>query len=134
MARSGYFKQTFSLPKDLADRLNELASAPGVTKCAILADALRSWLDRKGSSEVEIRFAKRLDVISHQLARIERNGHIALETHALFILYMLTAIAPIAESDHAARAAGKDRFAAFVKRLGQRLANGRPTLLPDEDR
>ena len=123
----------FTLPKDLSDRLNAVASAPGVTKTAILADALRSWLDRKGSSEVEIRFAKRLDVISHQLARIERDGRIALETHALFILYMLTAIAPIAESDHAARAAGKDRFAAFVKRLGQRLANGRPTLLPDED-
>ena len=133
MARTEFIKQSLTLPKDLSDRLNQIASAPGVTKSAILADALRSWLDRKGSSELEIRFAKRLDVISHQLARIEHSGHIALETHALFILYMLTAVAPIAEGDHAARAAGKERFAAFVKRVGQRLANGRPTLLSDEE-
>lgn len=124
----------FNIPDELATELNDIASGQGVTKSQIMVNALRSWFARKGTSEPEIRFAKRLDVISHQLARIERNGHIELETLALFVLYMLTVSAPIAENDHAARAAGKARFAEFVQRVGQKLANGRPTLLPDEQK
>ena len=70
----------------------------------------------------------RLDRISSQLARIERNGQIELESLALFVRYMLTVNAPLPEGDEAARAIGRDRFEAFVERVGQQLASGRLTL------
>ena len=40
---------------------------------------------------------------------------------------------PVADEDDAARAVGRDRFAAFVERVGRRLAGGRLALLPEED-
>ena len=75
----------------------------------------------------------RLDRISGQLERIERNGHVELESLALFVRYMLTVTPPVADEDDAARAVGRDRFAAFVERVGRRLAGGRLALLPEED-
>lgn len=122
-----------NLPRDLDDQLSRIAAAPGVTKTQIVIDALKGWLNGKGTSESELRFAMRLDVISRQLARIEHSGHVGLETLTLLVLYLLTAIEPIAEGDHAARAAGKERFAVFIKRVRQRLEKGRPILLWDED-
>lgn len=121
-----------SLPEDLSSRLEALASKPGATKSAILAEALRALLDYRGASEAERLFSMRLDRISKQLARIERNTHVELESLALFVRYMLTVNAPLAEEDEAARAIGRDRFAAFVARVGQQLACGRATFEPEE--
>lgn len=107
-----------------------MAKRPGASKSAILAAAVADWLERKGSDETELRFARRLDRLSGQLARIERNTHVELESLALFIRYMLAVNAPLADNDEAARAIGRDRFAAFVDRVGQQLATGRFTLAP----
>ena len=121
-----------SLPEDLSSRFEALASKPGATKSAILAEALRALLDYRGASEAERLFSMRLDRISVQLARIERNTHVELESLALFVRYMLTVNAPLAEEDEVARAIGRDRFAAFVARVGQQLASGRSTFDPEE--
>ena len=64
------------------------------------------------------------------LGRVERDGHILLESLALFIRYQLMIQAPLAESDAAARAVGRDRFDAFVARVGEAMANGTRTLGP----
>lgn len=121
-----------SLPEDLSSRFEALASKPGATKSAILAEALRALLDYRGASEAERLFSMRLDRISAQLARVERNTHVELESLALFVRYMLTVNAPLAEEDEVARAIGRDRFAAFVARVGQKLASGRSTFDPEE--
>lgn len=121
-----------SLPQELSSRFEALASKPGATKSAILAEALRALLDYRGASEAERLFSMRLDRISAQLARIERNTHVELESLALFVRYMLTVNAPLAEEDEVARAIGRDRFAAFVARVGQQLASGRNTFEPEE--
>jgi hypothetical protein len=121
------------LPRDVSDRLEELAARPGATKSSILAAALGAFLNRRGASEIEEKFAMRLNRISDQLARIERNGHIELESLALFIRYMLTVNAPLAEEDEAARAIGRDRFQAFVRRVGQQLATGRSTFVAEDE-
>lgn len=128
MARADLVRHQLFLPRALSERLHELSRRPGVSRSAILAEALAAFLDRKGSDELEQRFARRLDRLSNQLARIERNGHVGLESLALFIRYMLTINAPLAEGDEAARAIGRDRFAAFVERVGQQLASGRVSL------
>ena len=120
------------LPKAVADRFERLAAAPGASKSKLLAAAVDAWLNRRGTDEIEQRFAIRLDRLSNQLARIERDGHVTIESLALFIRYMLTVNAPLPEGDEAARAIGRDRFAAFVQRVGQQLAGGRRSLVPEE--
>ena len=101
---------------------------PGATKSSILVDALTAWLGRQAASELEDRFAVRLDRMSMALGRIERDGHILLESLALFVRYELMVQAPLPEGDEAARAVGHDRFEAFVARVGDALAMGKRTL------
>lgn len=121
------------LPKPVSDRLEALAVAPGASKSAILADAVTAWLNRRGTSELEDRFALRLDRMSSALARIERDGHVVLETLALFIRFELAIQSPLAENDHAGRAMARERFEAFVTQVGRAVAAGRRTLSPMED-
>jgi predicted DNA-binding protein len=121
------------LPKPVSDRLEALAAAPGATKSAILADAVTAWLNRRGASELEDRFALRLDRMSNALGRIERNDQVVLETLALFIRFELSIQAPLAENDVAGRALARERFEAFVTQVGRAVATGRRTLLPREE-
>lgn len=132
MARSDLVRHQLFLSRALSERLEEVASGPGASKSRILAEALAAWLERKGADALELRFMTRLDRLSGQLARIERNGQIELESLALFVRYMLTVNAPLPEGDEAARAIGRDRFQAFVERVGQSLASGRLSFAPED--
>jgi len=132
MRRSEQVRYQLFLPKTVADRFEQIAAAPGASKSRLLAAAVEAWLNRRGTDELEQRFAVRLDRLSNQVARIERDGHVQLESLALFVRYMLTVNPPLPEGDEAARAVGRDRFAAFVQRVGQQLASGRITFLPEE--
>jgi predicted DNA-binding protein len=134
MRRSDLVRHQLFLSRDLSGRLEALAAKPGATKSSILAAAVAAYLERKGASELDERFAHRLNRMSEQLARIERNGHVGIESLALFIRYMLAVNAPLAEEDEAARAIGRDRFAAFITRVGQQLATGRRTFEPEDRR
>ena len=134
MARTDRIRHQLFLPRDVSDRLEALAAEPGVTKSSILAAAVAAFLDRRATSELDERFGLRLDRISNQLDRIERDGQVGIESLALFIRYMLTVNAPLSEEDEAARAIGRDRFAAFVTRVGRQLAGGRRSLVPEEPR
>lgn len=118
------------VPLSLSERLEALAARPGATRSSLLAQALESWLDRRGTSELDGRFGVRLDRISSSLARIERGQEILLESLALFIRYELAIHAPLAENDHAGRALARERFEAFVNQVGRQLAAGKRTLAP----
>ena len=128
MARRDQVRYQLFLPKDVSERFEALAAEPGASKSSILAAALTVFLNRRGASELEERFAIRLDRISNQLGRIERDGNVSLESLGLFIRYMLTVNAPLADEDEVARAIGRDRFVAFVTRVGQTLASGALTV------
>lgn len=132
MARADLVRHQLFLPRSLSLRIEELARGPGASKSRILGEAVATYLDRKGDDALELRFMARLDRVSRQLERIERNGRIELESFALFVRYMLTVNAPLPEGDKAAQAIGRDRFQAFVNRVGQQLASGRLTLVPEE--
>lgn len=121
------------LDKPLSDRLEALAAKPGASKSAILADAVTAWLNRRGTSELEERFALRLDRMSNALGRLERDGQVVLETLALFIRFELSIQAPLAENDHAGRALARERFEAFVTQVGRAVASGRRPLLRGEE-
>ena len=116
------------LPEELSQRFEALANEPGASKSAILTDALTAWLNRQAASELENKFSRRLDRMSMALGRIERDGHILLESLALFVRYELMVQAPLPETDEAARAVGRDRLEAFVNRVGEALASGQRTL------
>jgi hypothetical protein len=134
MARRDLVRYQLFLPRAVSERLESLAAKPGATKSSLLAEAVTAWLDRHGRNELDERFGLRLDRISNQLGRIERDGHVTIESLALFIRYMLTVNAPLPDEDEAARAVGRDRFAAFIRRVGQQLASGRRAFDPPEDR
>ena len=97
----------------------------GISKSAIVAAALSSFLSPEGADRREAVIAKRLDRLSHQFERLERDQTILIETLALYVRYYLAVSIPVHESQQdAARAQGRARFAQFVEQLGRRLQRG----------
>jgi len=121
------------LDADLSEKLETLAAKPGASKSAILADAVAAWLNRRGAQELDDRFGLRLNRITAQLNRIERDGQVLLESLALFVRYQLTVTASLPEPDPAARAIGRDRFQAFVDQVGRQIADGGHSLSSKTD-
>lgn len=113
------------LDSELTARLEMLGSKPGTSKSAIVSDALRDYLNRRATREVDDLLKSRLDRINTQLSRIERDGQVLLETLSLFVRYQLTVTAPLPEGDKAAQAVGRERFRRFVDQVGRQLATGR---------
>lgn len=112
----------------LTEELEKLAAKPGASKSAIVSDALRAFLARRGTKELDDMLKMRLDRIGAELARIERDQQIVMESLALFVRYQLTVTAPLPEPDVAARAVGRDRFQAFIDQVGRTLAGGKRNL------
>ena len=103
-----------------------MAAKKGVSKSSIVAAALSSWLSPDSGDQREAAIAKRLDRLSRQFERLERDQNIEIETLALFIRYYLTVSTPVPEGHQdAARAQGKARFEQFVERLSRHLLRGR---------
>jgi hypothetical protein len=118
-------RHQFYLDGKLAEQLMALAAKPGSSKTTIMTDALQAYLDRRGAGELEERFKVRLDRLSMQLGRIERDLQVVAESLALFIRLQLTITGPLPEADRAARAIGQDRFHSFMQQVSRRIASGR---------
>ncbi|WP_434782618.1 CopG family transcriptional regulator [Ferrovum myxofaciens] len=111
---------------DHAKRLDELAAKKGVSKSSIVAAALASWLSPDAGDQREAATAKRLDRLSRQFERLERDQNILIETMALYVRYYLTVSTPVPEAhQEAAKAQGKARFEQFVEQLGRHVLRGR---------
>ena len=122
---SSYRLNLFIQP-DHAKRLDELAAKKGVSKSSIVAAALASWLSPDAGDQREAAMAKRLDRLSRQFERLERDQNIQIETLALFVRYFLTVSTPVPEAhQEAAKAQGKARFEQFIEQLGRHLLRGR---------
>jgi hypothetical protein len=120
------YRLNLFVPHEHAKRLGELATKKGVSKSSIVAAALASWLSPDAGDQREAAIAKRLDRLSRQYERLERDQAIAIETLALFVRYYLTVTTPVPEAHQdAARAQGKARFAQFIEQLGRHLLRGR---------
>ena len=85
MPRADLVRHQLFLPRSVSERLDALAAGPGASKSRILAQAVTAWLERKNADELDHRFAQRLDRVSNQLARIERNSQIELESLAYYL-------------------------------------------------
>lgn len=108
-----------------ARRLEQLAAMKGISKSSIVAAALTSWLSPDSGDQREAAIAKRLDRLSRQFEKLERDQTILIETLALYVRYFLTVSTPVPEAhQEAARAQGKARFVQFIEQLGRHLMRG----------
>lgn len=109
-----------------ARRLDELAAKKGVSKSSIVAAALASWLSPDTGGQRETIITKRLERLSRQFERLERDQNIQIEAMALFIRYYLTVSTPVPEAhQEAAKAQGRARFEQFIEQLSRHLLRGR---------
>ena len=111
---------------DHAKRLDQLAAHKGVSKSAVIAAALASFLSPDAADQREASTGKRLDRLSRQFDRLERDQSILIETVALYIRYFLTVSLPVPEGQQdAARAQGRARYAQFIEQLARHIQRGR---------
>lgn len=109
--------------------LIDYAQRRGKSKSLIAEAAIASFLSPDAAERQEATFARRLDRLSRQMERVERDIGISVEALALFVRFWLTTTPALPEqAQAAARAKGAERYDAFVEALGRRLSKG-PTLL-----
>ena len=114
------------LAPDLARQLGALAARQDLSKSAVVEAAVASFLSPDGADRRDAAFTRRLDRLSRQIERLERDLGIGIETLALFIRYALSVLPPLPESHQtAARAQGRERYEHFIATLGRRLQQGK---------
>jgi len=117
------------LDPELMTQLAEFADHKQQAKSLIVEAAITSFLTPDDSDRREAAIARRLDRLTRQGERVERDLWIAAETLALFIRFWLTVTPPLPESAQAAaQAKGRERFESFLETLGRRLAKGQSVL------
>lgn len=111
--------------ESVAQRLELAARRPGTNKSAIVDAALDRFLNPERDTSGDAALIRRLDRMSRQLERTDRDLAVMAETIALFIRYYLTITPPLPSGDQdAARALGRERFEIFVAQVGKRVATG----------
>ena len=106
--------------------LEELAVRRRVSKSAIVDAAVASFLSPDGADRREAAYTRRLDRLTRQVERLERDQTIMLEALGLFVRAWLTATPPLADSAQAAaQAKGRERYESFIETLGRRVQQGR---------
>jgi hypothetical protein len=113
------------LDLSLLEQLEKVATRQKLTKSVVIESAVASFLSPDSADRLEAAFARRLDRLSRQSERLERNLVIAAETLALFVRFWLTTTPPSpANADAAAQAKGRERYQAFLRAIGRRVAKG----------
>ncbi|WBU64764.1 ribbon-helix-helix protein, CopG family [Paracoccus aerodenitrificans] len=118
-----------SLPVEMIARINDLADRKRLTRSAFVEAAVDSFLSPDHVDMQEAALTRRLDRLSRQVARLERDQRITAETVALFVRFWLTITPPLPPDDQAAaQAKGRERFEGFVETLGRRVQKSRSFL------
>jgi hypothetical protein len=108
-------RHEFYLDTEVSERLATMAARPGSSKTAIMT----------AGTELDERFRARLDKLSVQLGRLERDQQIVAEALAVLARFQFSVTAPLSASDQAARSVAQERFKAFVERISRRVSSGR---------
>jgi len=115
-------RHQFYLPDDLSEKLEALAARPGSSKTAIMTDAFRAWLDRRGATELDDRFGVRLDRLSRADEQLSRKLDFVAEALGTFVQHQLTLVAHQPPFDTETGQLGLKRYRSFVEMVGRRLA------------
>ncbi|MHB0773400.1 ribbon-helix-helix domain-containing protein [Bradyrhizobium sp. 1.29L] len=122
-------------PPELLKQISDLADRKNLSRSSIVEAAVISFLSPDGGDRREAAFARRLDRLSRQVQRLERDVGLTAETLALFVRFWLTITPPLPnEAQAAAQIKGRERFEGFVETLGRRLQKGQSFLreIPDD--
>ncbi|RTM08818.1 MAG: ribbon-helix-helix protein, CopG family [Hyphomicrobiales bacterium] len=122
-------------PPAMLREIAELANRKKLSRSAIVEAAVASFLSPDGADRREAAFTRRLDRLSRQAQRMERDIGITAETLALFVRFWLTITPPLPpDAQAAAQTKGRERFDGFVEALGRRLHKGQSFLreIPDD--
>jgi hypothetical protein len=123
------------LPPELLQEIADLAARKKLSQSSIVEAAVMSFLSPDGADRREAAFGRRLDRLTRQVQRLERNAGITMETLALFVRFWLTVTPPLPPDVHAAvQPKGQQRYEGFVEALGRRLQKGQSFLneIPEE--
>ena len=116
-------------PPELLKQISDLADRKKLSRSAIVEAAVASFLSPDGVDRQEAAFTRRLDRLSRQMQRLERDVGLTAETLALFIRFWLTITPPLPnDAQAAAQLKGRERFEGFVEALGRRLQKGQSFL------
>jgi hypothetical protein len=109
----------------LMTQLAELAGRKKQSMSLVAETAILSFLTPDEADRREAAVVRRLDRLTRQVERLERDLAISVEATALFIRYWLM-VTPSVPTDFqaVAQTKGRERFASFLQMLGQRLATG----------
>lgn len=113
----------------------DLADRKKLSRSAIVEAAVASFLSPDGADKREAAFARRLDRLSRQVQRLERDLGVTAETFALFVRFWLTVTPPLPnDGQGAAQIKGRERYEGFIETLGRRLQKGQSFLkeIPDD--
>ena len=112
------------LSPDVYAKLTEMTLRPGVTKSAIVEQALREFFNPEIRDGMEERILKRLNQFDVRQGHIERDTNIAVEALGQFIFYWLTRTDPLPETEReAAHALGRRRFDYFIEQVARKTAS-----------
>jgi hypothetical protein len=114
------------LDDDLHAALQAFSGRTGKSLSIVAVTAIASFLSPDTAERQESVLVRRLDRLSRQQDRLERDLGISVEMLALFVRFWLAATPAVPETAQAAaRAKGRERYEGFVEALGRRLAAGR---------
>jgi hypothetical protein len=114
---------------ELLRQIADLASRKKLSQSAIIQAAVTSFLSPDGADRCEAAFTRRLDLLTRQIQRLERNSGVTMEMLALFARFFLTVMPQLPpDAQAAAQAKGQQRYEGFVETLGRRLQKGQSVL------
>ena len=114
------------LPGDVARALDDAARRMRRSKSEIMVAALAAYLSPDGAEATEAAVTRRLDRMSRQIERLERDVTISNEAVALFVrTWLRNAPSMSSADDQAAIDVGRERYMRFVETLARRLSTGR---------
>lgn len=113
------------LRADLLRKLEEATRRPGVTKNALIEQALEEFFEPEIRHDLEERLLSRLESFEIRQGEIERDVALLLETLGQFVLYWLTRTDPIPEGEREiAHALGQRRFDYFIDQVARKVRRG----------
>ena len=109
------------LRADLHRRLEEACRRPGVTRNAIIEQALAEHFDPGVKRTLEDRVLQRLDAFDVRQGAVERDVSFVLEMLGQYVFYWLTRTDPIPEGEREiAHALGQRRFDFFIGQVARK--------------
>jgi len=123
------------LAVDVYARLDEATQRPGVTKAAIIEQALREYFNPELRTGLEDRILSRLHAFDMRQGEIERDISVTLELLGQFVLYWLVRTEPLPEGERdTALALGQRRFDYFIDQVARKVRGNGSTIERVQDR